>query len=89
MLEKEVIARHNVIKDEGQTALIIDEIRGYNGDLIEETDIVKQSYQLDEEESGVPRHLEEEIYHLEKQYEILHGRIAGKKKRLTRFYTMN
>ncbi|OKL38395.1 septation ring formation regulator EzrA [Domibacillus mangrovi] len=79
LLEKEVIARHNVMKDEGQIGLIIDEIRGYNGDLIEETDVVKQSYQLDEEESSVPRYLEEEIYHLEKQYEILHGRIAEEK----------
>ncbi|OLN22718.1 septation ring formation regulator EzrA [Domibacillus antri] len=79
LLEKEVLAKHIVLKDEGETGLIIDGISEYNGKLMEETDVVKQSYHLDGEEAGVPRRLKEEIYHLEKQYEILHGRIAEEK----------
>ncbi|OMP67743.1 septation ring formation regulator EzrA [Domibacillus epiphyticus] len=79
LLEKEVMAKHNLFKDDEQTGSTIENISEYNSKLIEETDIVKQSYQLNGEEAGVPRRLKEEIYHLEKQYEILHGRIAEEK----------
>ncbi len=79
LLEKEVMAKHHVLKDEGETGSIIDEISDFNSELLEETDVVKQSYQLDGEESDVPKRLKEEIYHLEKQYEILYGRIQEEK----------
>ncbi len=79
LLEKEVMAKHQVLKDEGETGSIIEGISGLNTKLIEETDLVKQSYQLDGEESDIPKKLKEEIYHLEKQYEILHGRIQSEK----------
>ncbi|WP_082091441.1 septation ring formation regulator EzrA [Domibacillus tundrae] len=79
LLEKEVMAKHHVLKDEGETGTVIEGISGHNDELMEETDLVKQSYQLDGEESDVPKRLKEEIYHLEKQYEILHGRIQDEK----------
>lgn len=79
LLEKEVMARHHVLKDEGETGTAIVGISNQNNELLEETDLVKQSYQLSGEESDVPKRLKEEIYHLEKQYEILYGRIQEEK----------
>lgn len=79
LLEKEVMAKHQVLKDEGETGTAIAGIIDQNEELLEETDLVKQSYQLSGEESDVPKRLKEEIYHLEKQYEILHGRIQEEK----------
>ncbi|WP_050181117.1 septation ring formation regulator EzrA [Domibacillus robiginosus] len=79
LLEKEVMAKHQVLKDEGETGTAIAGISDQNEELLEETDLVKQSYQLSGEESDVPKRLKEEIYHLEKQYEILHGRIQEEK----------
>lgn len=79
LLEKEVMAKHHVLKDEGETGTVIHRISEQNDDLLEQTDLVKQSYQLNGEEADVPKRLKEEIYHLEKQYEILHGRIEEEK----------
>lgn len=76
LLEKEVDAKHFLVKNEKQTKEQLESVRTANEDLQVETEHVRQSYQLSQEEWVVPQKLEEDIFRLLKRYELLEARIV-------------
>ncbi|KAB7705893.1 septation ring formation regulator EzrA [Bacillus aerolatus] len=75
LLEKEVDAKHFLVSYDRQTKEQLEGVRAANEDLQAETEHVRQSYQLAEEEWIVPRKLEEDIFRLGKKYDLLEARI--------------
>ncbi|HEY9577826.1 MAG TPA: septation ring formation regulator EzrA [Pseudobacillus sp.] len=76
LLEKEVDAKHFLVKNEKTTRDQLENVRVANEDLQTETEHVRQSYQLAKEEWIVPQKLEEDIFRLIKRYELLEARIT-------------
>ncbi|OCA92238.1 septation ring formation regulator EzrA [Pseudobacillus wudalianchiensis] len=76
LLEKEVDAKHFIVKNEQATRDQLENIRNANEELQTETEHVRQSYQLAKEEWIVPRKLEEDIFRLIKRYDLLETKIT-------------
>ncbi|RJS60024.1 septation ring formation regulator EzrA [Bacillus sp. PK3_68] len=76
LLEKEVDAKHFLVKNEKATREQLDNVRTANEELQAETEHVRQSYQLAKDEWVVPQKLEEDIFRLVKRYDLLEARIT-------------
>ncbi|MFK2824684.1 septation ring formation regulator EzrA [Bacillus sp. B190/17] len=76
LLEKEVEAKHFLTRNDQQTRDQLEGVRTANEDLQAETEHVRLSYQLAEEEWIIPRKLEEDIFRLGKRYDLLEARIT-------------
>ncbi|PAQ16575.1 septation ring formation regulator EzrA [Bacillaceae bacterium SAOS 7] len=79
LLEKEVDAKHFIIENNESTREKIEQLQQANEQLQDETDAVRQSYQLIEEEAGLPHKIEEELFRVVKKYDILESRIVQQK----------
>lgn len=76
LLEKEVDAKHFLVKNEKVTREQLDNVQAANEELQTETEHVRQSYQLAKDEWIVPQKLEEDIFRLVKRYDLLETRIT-------------
>lgn len=76
LLEKEVDAKHFIVKNETVTKEQLEAASTANEELQAETEHVRQSYQLTKDEWIVPQKLEEDISRLAKRYELLEARIT-------------
>lgn len=71
LLEKEVHAKHFILKNRENTKDQLSDLKGTNEQIKAETDFVTQSYQLLEGELAIPNSLDKQLTKLVKRYEAL------------------
>ncbi|CAM3918847.1 septation ring formation regulator EzrA [Lederbergia lenta] len=76
MLEKEVYEKHYVVKENEKISYILDQLKEVNSEIAAETDTVKNSYQLLNNDLDIPYTLEKGLDEMIKRYELLNAKIS-------------
>ena len=71
LLEKEVLSKQYVMKNETVLRESIDELEAENEELQAETELVQQTYHLNEDELAAQRKMEKQIAQITKRYQLL------------------
>ncbi|MGM0843931.1 MAG: septation ring formation regulator EzrA [Bacillota bacterium] len=76
MLEKEVLAKHFVLKNEEQSSHLLETIKTMNKELKLETEFVQQGYHLKDEDLEIPVGLDKKINMLFKRFQQLQEKVV-------------
>ncbi|WP_421380513.1 septation ring formation regulator EzrA [Bacillus salacetis] len=75
MLEKEVLAKHFVLQNEGKSSELLETLKTVNKEIKQETEFVQQGYHLKDEDLQVPVQLEKKINTLLKRFQQLKEKV--------------
>ncbi|MEK3890379.1 septation ring formation regulator EzrA [Bacillus sp. FSL K6-3431] len=76
MLEKEVYEKHYVMKENEKIGFVIEQLVDVNKEIAAETDTVRNSYQLLDNDLDVPKSFEKSLGKLMKRYDLLKAKIS-------------
>lgn len=76
MLEKEVYERHYVVKENEKIGFVLDQLKDINMDIAAETNTVKYSYQLLDDDLEAPKKFEKTLGQLTQRYELLKAKMS-------------
>ncbi|HEY4553055.1 MAG TPA: septation ring formation regulator EzrA [Bacillaceae bacterium] len=76
MLEKEVYAKHYVMAESEKTGFVLEKLKDVNEEIKGETDAIQHSYQLMDNELGIPKNFDKTLSQLTKRYDLLKAKIS-------------
>lgn len=83
VLEKEVYAKHYVVSENEKTGFIIDQLKGVNDEIKEETDLIRHTYHLLDDEIEEPKNFEKSLAQLAKRFEMLMAKMEDDQSAFT------
>lgn len=76
LLEKEVYAKHFVLQENEKAEIALMQLKEENDVIINETNIVQNSYQLLDNELELPKRIEKNLLQIAKRYELLKAKMT-------------
>ncbi|MBS4208745.1 septation ring formation regulator EzrA [Bacillus sp. FJAT-50079] len=76
VLEKEVLEKHYLVKENEKAGMILEQLKEVNLGIVTETNEVKNSYHLLEDDLEAPKSFEKTLAQLTQRYELLKARMS-------------